>query len=172
MKLEDMVLVSIDDHSIRAAGHVQESRGGEVAGPGSESGPQSRWLRRVGLSGAEHLDPVRHGSHSGLASRGMGFQSRSLQRAATRLLRHPRARARHECQRGARLDVLSDHGRLQRPDLHRRCGQRSLAGDAAGLQRLAHRRVVRHLPGPVHSFGDRPDVGRRAGSKGDQAHLP
>ena len=40
-------------------------------------------------------------------------------------------------------------------------GSRVLAGAGAGLQRLAHRRVVRRLPGAVHPDGDAGDLGRR-----------
>ena len=46
-------------------------------------------------------------------------------------------------------------------------GQGSGPGNAQGLQRLAHRRVVRLASWPVHSAGDRPAVGHeRAGGGG------
>ena len=46
-------------------------------------------------------------------------------------------------------------------------GDKELALDlAAGLQRLGHRRVGGQLPGPVHPARPRPDVGRRPRRRG------
>ena len=67
-----------------------------------------------------------------------------------RLLRHPRARPRHERQRRARVDVLPVDARLLRAAVGARRGQGSREGAAPGLQRLAHRRVVRRVPGSLH----------------------
>ena len=47
------------------------------------------------------------------------------------------------------------------PHLRRGARQGDRARDAPGLQRLGHRRVVRGLPRPVHPARDRPHVGRR-----------
>ena len=59
---------------------------------------------------------------------------------------------------------------LRRPPVrHRR--PRLLGGPGAGLQRLAHRRVVRRVPGAVHPDGDTGDLGCRGVRRGGAAGL-
>ena len=142
MNLDDMILVSIDDHMIEPPTHVREPRAEEVAGRRAQGRARGRH-RPVGVPGREDEHVLRHGRHGGLALRGVGLQPGHLHRAAARLLRRARARARHERQRRARLHVLPDHGRVERPDLRRGARQGDRPRHAAGLQRLGHRRVVR-----------------------------
>ena len=92
-------------------------------------------------AGAAEHRPERRGRQ---AAGGVRHRPDVLRRDAPRLLRHRRARPRHERQRRARLDVLPVVPRLLRPALQPHRGQGRRPGDAAGLQRLAHRRVVRH----------------------------
>ena len=96
---------------------------------------------------------------------GVRHRADRLRRDPPRLLGHRRAHQGHERRRRARLDVLPVVPRLQRPPVrrHRRQGPRPRR--RAGLQRLARRRVVRHLPRPLHPDGPARAVGRRAGRR-------
>ena len=166
MQMDDMILVSIDDHMVEPPdmyeNHVPAKWKDQV--PKVVRNEQRR--RRVALPGPGHLDAVRHGRHRRLAQGGVGLQPRLLLRAAAGLLRRARAGAGHGRQRRAGVDELPDDGRLQRPHVHRGRRQGARARHAPGLQRLGHRRVGRQLPGPVHPPRPRPDVGRRPRGRG------
>ena len=84
-----------------------------------------------------------------VAGRGMGPRPRRFRRNAARRLRRPRTRSGHEPQRHPRLDVLPDVHRLLRASPQHDARRRH-PGHGVGLQRLAHRRVGRLLPRPVH----------------------
>ena len=151
----------------RAARHVREPRPGQVEGPG----PQGRAQRRSGVDewefqGQATSTPFGMAATVGWPKDGVGLQPGLLLRAAARLLRRARAGEGHERQRRAGVDELPDHGRLQRPHVHRGRRQGARARLAPGLQRLGHRRVGRQLPGPVHPARPRPDVGRRPRGRG------
>ncbi len=143
MNMDDMILVSIDDHMVEPPdmfdNHVPAKWRDRV--PKVVRNELGRG--RVGVRGQEDLDAVRHGRHRRLAQGGVGLQPRRLHRAAAGLLRRARAGPRHGRQRRPRLAELPDHGRLQRPHLPRGRRQGARHGDAPGLQRLGHRRVVR-----------------------------
>ena len=119
MQMDDMILVSIDDHMIEPPdmykNHVPAKWDDQV--PKVVRNEQRH--RRMGVPGRDDLDAVRHGGHRRLAAGGVGLQPWLLLRAATGLLRRARAGARHERQRRAGVDELPDDGRLQRPHVHR-----------------------------------------------------
>ena len=75
------------------------------------------------------------------------------------LLRHPRARQGHEPQRSARLDVLPELRPVLRAAVQQVEGSRHVDPPAPRVQRLAHRRVVRHLPRPLHAAVHPADLG-------------
>ena len=132
MQMDDMILVSIDDHMIEPPDMYEN----HVPAKWQDQAPKvvrnDAGRRRVGVPGRGHLDPVRHGRHRRLAARGVGLQPRLLLRAAARLLRRARAGARHERQRRARVDELPDDGRLQRPHVHRGAATRSSRSSCSG----------------------------------------
>ena len=75
MQLDDMILVSIDDHVDRAAGHVRAPRPGQVRGPGAEGRPQRPDGSTSGSSRAQATSTrFGHGGDRGLAGRGVGPQ--------------------------------------------------------------------------------------------------
>ena len=81
-------------------------------------------------------------------------------RGAARLLRRPRAGEGHGRRRRAGLDELPVVPHLHGPHVPQR-RHRPVERPGAGLQRLAHRRVVRRLPRPLHPDGRAGDLGRR-----------
>ena len=125
MQMDDMILVSIDDHMVEPPDMYEN----HVPAKWQDQVPKvvrnDAGHRRVGVPGREDLDAVRHGRHRRLAARGVGLQPRLVLRAAPRLLRRPRAGARHERQRRARVDELPDDGGVQRPHVHRGAATRS-----------------------------------------------
>ena len=82
---------------------------------------------------------------------GVRRQPDRVRRDAPRLLRRPRARQGHERRRRARDDELPVVPCVLRPPVLARRRQRPRARGDAGVQRLAHRRVGRHLPRPRSS---------------------
>ena len=166
MQMDDMILVSIDDHMIEPPdmfeNHVPDKWKDEVPKVVRNENGVDEWV----FQGRGDVHALRHGRDRRLAEGGVGLQPGLVLRAASRLLRRAPAGARHGRQRRARLDELPDHGRLQRPHLQRGRGQGARARHAAGVQRLGHRRVVRRLPGPVHPARHRPHVGRRPRGRG------
>ena len=170
MQMDDMILVSIDDHMIEPPdmyeNHVPAKWKDEAPKVVRNEDGIDEWV----FQGETTSHPLRHGRHGRLAGRGVGLQPRHLLRAAPGLLRRARAGARHGRQRRPRVDVLPDDGRLQRPHVHRGGRQGDRPRHAPGVQRLGHRRVVRRLPGPLHPARHRADVGRRAGRRGGAPH--
>ncbi len=160
MRAEDLTLVSVDDHVVEPPDLFE----GHLPDKWMEYAPKSvqpRRHRRVGLRGQR--DP-QHRAQRGrrAAARGVQHRAHELRDDAQGLLRHPRARQRHEPQRRARLDVLPVLRAVLRAAVLPLEGPRHGAQSPAGLQRLAHRRVVRHVPGPVHPAVDPADLGSAA----------
>ena len=119
MQMDDMILVSIDDHMIEPPDMYKNHVPAKWADQAPKVVRNDRGRRRVGVPGRGDVDPVRHGRDRRLAARGVGLQPGCVLRAAARLLRRARAGPGHERQRRAGLDELPDDGRLQRADLHR-----------------------------------------------------
>ena len=167
MQMDDMILVSIDDHMVEPPdmydNHVPDKYRDLVPKVVRNDAGVDEWH----FQGQATSTPFGMAATVGLEPRRVGLQPRLVLGAAAGLLRRARARPRHGRQRRARVDELPDHGRLQRPHLHGGRRQGGRARRAARLQRLGDRRVVRQLPGSVHPAGDHPDVGRRPGGRGD-----
>ena len=151
MQINEMILVSIDDHLIEPPDMYRTtcrpSGGMSVPEVVRNAEGVDEWV----FQGESDLDPVWHGGHRGLAARAVGLQSRRLLRTAPGVLRRPRAGAGHERQRRAGIDELPDHGRVERPHLHRVATTRK--------SRLVMLRAYNDwaidewcgsLPGPVH----------------------
>ena len=84
MQMDDMILVSIDDHMIEPPdmyeNHVPAKWKDQV--PKVVRNDERR--RRVGVPGRGDLHAVRHGRHRRLAAGGVGLQPRLVLRAAAR----------------------------------------------------------------------------------------
>ena len=164
MNARDLILVSVDDHLVEPP-HLFEGRlPARFADAAPEGRAEARRLRRVGvqrLRDPQHRLERRRGAAQG----GVRHRAHRLRRDAAGLLRRARADQGHERGRGPGVDVLPLVPRLQRPPVRRLRGQGTGTGRAAGVQRLAHRRVVRRLPRAVHPDGAAGAVGSRAGGR-------
>ena len=147
MQMDDMILVSIDDHMIEPPDMFENHVPEKWKDPVPKVVRNDAGRRRVGVPGREDLDAVRHGRHRRLAEGGVGLQPRHLLRAAARLLRRPRAGARTWTPTAilASMNFPTMAGFNARTFTE--AGDKELAlVIAAGLQRLGHRRVGRQLP--------------------------
>src|SRR6266480_4934439 len=133
MRMDDMILVSIDDHMIEPPdmyrNHVPAKWLDAVPKVVRNEAGVDEWV----FQGQKTSTPFGMAATVGWPREEWGFNPGSF------------SELRPGC-----LDVLPDHGWLQRPDIHRGGQQGAVHGDAPGLQRLAHRRVVRRIPGTVH----------------------
>ena len=161
MNVEDMILVSVDDHVVEPPDMFDGHLPAKYKDARAQGHPDRRRQRRLDLRGQRAPE---HRAQRGRrpAARGVRHRADVLRRDAPGLLRHRPAHRRHERQRRARLDVLPVLPAVLRPALQPHRGQGRRPGDGAGLQRLAHRRVVRHAPGPLHPAVDPADLGSRA----------
>ena len=78
MQMDDMILVSIDDHSIEPPDMYDEPCAGQVEGPCPQGDPQRRRHRRVGVPRQEYDDSFRYGGHRRLAKEEWGFEPGAL----------------------------------------------------------------------------------------------
>ena len=157
MNVDDLILVSIDDHVVEPPDMFLEPCAGQVQGRGADRRHRRQGRRPVDVPGpaAGRQRPQRRGV---LAAGGVGPRSRGLRRDAPRRLRRPRAGPGHEPQRHPGVDVLPDVHRVLGPaPQHAPRGRH--AGDGVGLQRLAHRRMGGLLPGPLHPARGAADLG-------------
>ena len=158
---DDLILISVDDHICEPAdmfdAHVP-ARYEDAGAPGRRRGRRRRSSGTTATSAAGTS-----GSTRSRASRREMFNvdAVALRRDAPRLLRRPRARARHVRRRPARRAELPELDRLLGPGAEPGARPRRQPRDDQGLQRLARRRVVRRLPRPVHPVRD-PAAVRRA----------
>ena len=149
MDVDDLILVSVDDHVVEPPNVFE----GRLPAKYADAAPQfvtradgtSAW-RYEGAEMRQHR-PQRGG---GAAARGVRHGAHLVRRDPPGLLRHPRAGRGHGRQRRPRVAVLPLLPAVLRAAVRPDQGQGRGAGHGAGLQRLAHRRVVRHLPRPVH----------------------
>ena len=159
MDMDDLILVSVDDHVIEPPNMFEDFMPAKYRRPGPETGA-GRHRREVGLRrGRGPQRRAECGRRTG--ARGVRPGADHLQGDPDRLLRRRRAGQGHERQRRARLAELPLHGALLRAVLRltRSAGPRPRTGGAAGLQRLAHRCLVRRLPRAFHPLHDPADLG-------------
>ena len=144
MNLNDMVLVSVDDHVVEPPDLFEGRLPGEVRRPRAASSSPATTAPTSGSTRAHEIANI--GAQRGRrpAARGVRHRADLVRRDAARLLRHRRARQGHGRQRRARLAVLPVVPAVLRPAVRPHRGQGRRPGDGPGLQRLAHRRVVRH----------------------------
>ena len=127
MNVDDMIIVSIDDHLIEPPDMFDAPRAGEVPGPGAQAGARRARARPLGVRGQGR----RRWSASTPSCRGRRRSGASTRALIAEMrpggLRHPRADPRHEPQRRARVDVLPEHARVQRAAGSRRPKDKDLA---------------------------------------------
>ena len=68
MQMDDMILVSIDDHMVEPPDMYKNHVPAKWLDQVPEGRPQRAGRRRVDLPGRVHRDPVRHGRHRRLAA--------------------------------------------------------------------------------------------------------
>ena len=144
-----MVLVSVDDHVVEPP-HLFEGRL-----PAKYADLAPKFITRddgtdVWVYEGQELANVALNAVVGPPARGVRHRAHLVRPAPHGLLRRRRAGQGHERQRRARLAVLPVVPAVLRPALRPHRGQGRRPGDGPGLQRLAHRRVVRHPPRPLH----------------------
>ena len=170
MDVDDLILVSVDDHVVEPPDLFD----GRLPAKYADLAPQVHHQRgrhqRLALRGPDPAQrgPQRRGRP---APRGVRHRAHLLRPAPARLLRHRRAGQGHGRQRRARLAVLPLVPPVLRPALRPHRGQGRGPGHGPGLQRLAHRRVVRHPPGPVHPLPHPGHLGPRGPGRRGPAHA-
>ena len=116
MRLEDLILVSVDDHVVEPPDLFEGHLAAQARRRRAEARAQGQRHRRVAVHGrgaAEH----RAQRGRGPSARGVRDGPAVVRPHAHGLLRHPRPRQGHERQRRARLDVLPVVPAVQRPAL-------------------------------------------------------
>ena len=152
MRTEDLILVSVDDHVVEPPSLAEYL---EDHVPAKFKARVPRVIRRDERDrrladrgpGDRQLRPQRG---AGPPPRELGRRSRELRPGAAGHVRRARAHPRHERQRRPRLAELPVVARPRRPVLRAERRHRVRRGDDPGLQRLAHRRVVRRVPRSLH----------------------
>ena len=130
MNIEDMILVSVDDHVVEPPDMFE----GRLAGA-------STWTSRPGsitkddgndvwLYEGQELPNIGLNAVSGRPPEEYGIEPTVVRRDAPRLLRHRPARRRHERQRRARFDVLPVVPAVLRPAVRRARRTRTLGARA------------------------------------------
>ena len=132
--------------------------------------PQRRRHRSVGLPGGGDVDPVRHGGHGRLAGRGLGTGRGHVTRNFGQGASTWRPGFDDMDVNGVLASMcFPSMAGLQRPHLHRGPRQGGLARHAPGVQRLAHRRVVRCHPA-LHPARHGPPCGTPTRGRRGAAH--
>ena len=163
MNVNDMILVSVDDHVVEPPDLFDDHLPAKWKDRAPVLRHNATTAPTSGCSRATSCPNIGLNAVVGRPPEEYGIEPTALRRDAPGLLRHPRARPRHERQRRARLDVLPVASRSSAASCSPGPSDKDLAlGAAAGLQRLAHRRVVRRAPGPVHPAVAPADLGSRA----------
>ena len=178
---DDMHLISVDDHLIEHSrvwldrmpekyqdalppGHRERCRGHVQ---------RVRHLRAAPFSGlavrGQHPRPDGPQRRGRQAAGGAGARPRPLRGHDPRLLRPGRAGEGHGPRRGARVAVLPAVPQVRRHAVPQERGHGTGPALHRGLERLPHRRVVRHRPGPVHPAGHPSLLGRGGVGQGDPA---
>ena len=170
MKIDDMVLVSVDDHVVEPPAPLRGPAAREVRGPRAEVHHPRRRHQRVGLRGPGDRRTSR------------STPSPAARRRSTAWSRPRSPSCGAGCydidERVKDMDANGVLGSLCFPSFPQFCGQLlrphrgqgRRAGDDAGLQRLAHRGVVRHAPRPLHPVLAPGDLGSRGAGRRGAAH--
>ena len=168
MHLDDLIILSIDDHTVEPPDLFDDHL------PGAYKDRAPRLVRDPNGKERWEFEGKEFGIFGLNATVswpkeewGLNPSTLAEMRPAAYLDR--RARPRHEPQRRAGVDVLPEPAGLQRPPVPGGRGQGPRPGHAPGVQRLAHRRVVRIAPGPVHPAVDRAGVGHGRDGRRDEA---
>ena len=173
MQLDDMILVSIDDHMIEPPDMYKNHVPAKWLDQAPKVVRNDAGRRRVGLPGRG--DRRRRSAwpppSAGRARSGASTPAPTPSCGPGCFDVHERVRDMNANGVLASMSFPTMAGFNARTFTEaRRQGGR--ARHAAGLQRLGHRRVVRRLPGPLHPARHRPDVGRRPRRRGGAPDRP
>ena len=159
MNKEDMMLISVDDHTVEPPdmfkNNLPKKYQDDAPRLVHNDDGSDMWKFRDTVIPNVALNAV-----AGRPKEEYGIEPTGARRDPAGLLQRRRAGQGHERRGRPGLHLLSVlPGLCRAPVRHRR--PRLLDRAGAGLQRLAHRRVVRRLPGAIHPDGDPGDLGRR-----------
>ena len=160
MQLEDLVLVSVDDHVVEPPTVFEGRLPAKYADLAPTVDHPAGRDQCLGLRRDRNLQ-YRAQRRGRQAAGGVRNGADVLRSDPSRHLEHPRSDQGHGRQWGTRLPVLSVLYRLLRTAVRPDRRQRRGPGHGAGLQRLAHRRMVRDLPRALHRLSDPRHLGRR-----------
>ena len=162
MQMDDMILVSIDDHMVEPPdmyeNHVPDKWKDQVPKVVRNERGVDEWV----FQGEKTSTPFGMAATVGWPKEEWGFNPGSYSEL------RPGCFDVHERVRD--MDANGVLGSMNFPTMagfnaahvHRGGRQGARPRRAPGVQRLGDRRVGRQLPGPVHPVGHRPDVGRRS----------
>ena len=159
MNVEDMILVSIDDHVIEPRDMFERHVPDEVAGPGAPQCAERRGHRAAGTSRGSRRGSMGLNAVVSWPKYDWGMDPTTfaeMRPGAYDVDERIRDMDRNGILASMCFPIVR---RLQRRLLPAGNRQRPRARDAPGLQRLAHRRVVRCVSRAVHSAGDRARCG-------------
>jgi len=159
--MNDLILVSVDDHVVEPPDVFHPFAPGPVQGARTARDPEQEGRRTSGPSKVA-CSPTSVSTPSPAARPTNTAWSDVVPPDAQGLLRRARPHRRHERQRRPRLDVLLVVPRPLRPAVGAGGRQGSRRRGVAGLQRLAHRGVVRRVSRSLPAARHDPDVGSEA----------
>ena len=174
MKLDDMIIISIDDHIVEPPDMFDAHVPAKYRDQAPELVRDAQRLRALGYSRAQRLRHGRPQRHRVVAQGGVGIRPQRSGRDASRLPTSSTSgsgtwTATACWPRCASPAFAGFSGRR----FHGGRGQGPGPGHAPGLQRLAHRRVVRVASGPVHPTGHRTNLGHgRRGGRSASGRRP
>ena len=178
MNLEDMILVSVDDHVIEPGDMFEGRLPAKYQDKAPKLDPPRRRDRLLALRRATRSPTSGSTRWSGRPPEEYGIEPTSPRRHAGRAATTSHERVQgHVRQRRARARCASPPSPSSAASSSPAATDKDRgAGHGAGLQRLAHRRVVRGRPRPVHPPVHPVDVGPRArgrrGAPRGQEGLP
>ena len=175
MNIDDMILVSVDDHVVEPPDVFERHLPAKYRDIAPHVEHEARRHRRVALPRLR--DPQRRPQRGRRpAARGVRHRPHVFDELRPGCYDVNRARARHERERAARLAQLPVASRFRGPALRGDDRQGRRARTEPGLQRLAHRRLVRCGARPLHPARGPPDLGsrraRRRGAPRREEGLP
>ena len=159
MNKDDMILISVDDHTVEPPDmfkdHLPKKYVDDAPRLVHNDDGSDTWQFRDTDHPQRRAERGRRSSERGVRNRAAGPR-----RNPPGLLQRRRADQGHERRRHPGVDLLPVVPGIRRTPVRHR-GPRLLDRAGAGIQRLAHRRVVRRLPGALHPDGDTGDLGCR-----------
>ena len=162
MNAEDMILISVDDHLVEPPRPVRRPHPGEVPGPGARRSCAPTTATTCGCSTARSIPNIGLNAVAGRPKEEYGIEPTAFDEMRPGC--YDIDERVKDMNAGGVLGSMCfpSFPGFSGPAVRRSRRQGPRARRRAGLQRLAHRRVVRRLPRPLHPDGAARAVGRRA----------